>query len=326
VSKVLVTGGAGYVGSILVRRLLEEGRETVVLDNFSYGRDALSEVERHPKLDLVEGDICDIKDVSRALRGVSRVVALAAIVGDPAAALDEEATYSVNYEATKVLVELCNRAGVERLVFASSCSVYGAHPELVLNEGSRLNPQSLYAITRIMSEDTIRARSEKRTCPVILRLASLYGWSHRPRFDLAVNMMSAKAATAGEFTIVGGSQWRPFLHVADAAEAFLVFTFAPAELVCGETFNVGRNEGNHTIAQVGDAVARAYPRARRDERSGGADRRDYRVSFDKLAACLPELRMSRTMDDGVREIGAMLERTGVDYREDRYYNVEYLFK
>ena len=323
---MLVTGGAGYLGSILVRKLLERGHETVVLDDFTYGRDSLADVEGHPKLTVVEGDVCNIKDVSRALRRADRVIALAAIVGDPAAALDEEMTYVVNYESTKVLVELCNRSHVRRLVFASSCSVYGAHPELVLNEGSRLNPQSLYAVTRIMSEDVIRSRADKATCPVILRLATLFGWSYRPRFDLAVNILSAKAAKTGEFHIFNGAQWRPFLHVADAAEAFLAVTLAAPELVAGEVFNVGTNAGNCTIAQLGDVVTRVHPKARRVDRTEAMDPRDYLVSFDKLAACFPDLRMSTTVEQGVREVSKAVVESGVDYRDGKYYNVEYLFK
>lgn len=325
-SAVLVTGGAGYLGSILVRRLLDADRDVVVLDDFTYGSQALDAIVDHERLAIVEGDICNIKDVSRALEGCSRVVALAAIVGDPAAALDEQMTLNVNYESTKVLVELCNRSKVERLVFASSCSVYGAHPNLLLNEGSKLNPQSLYAETRIMSEEVIARRADDAISPVVLRLASLFGWSHRPRFDLGINIMTAKAVREGEYSIFNGSQWRPFLHVADAAAVFDAVTFAPDEVVGRETFNVGTDQGNVTIGQVGDMLRSIYPKARRIDREEVTDPRDYRVSFDKLQACFPELSIGTTIEQGIREIGEALSGSDVDHREDRYYNVEYLYR
>ena len=323
---VLVTGGAGYVGSRLVRQLIEAGHDTVVLDNFTYGREGLDGVRDHPRLRLVEGDICDLRDLSLALRGVTRVIALAAIVGDPACALDEGMTRDVNYESTKVLVELCNRAKVERLVFASSCSVYGAHDDLVLNEGSRLHPQSLYAVTRIMSEEVIRARSDRATSPVILRLASLYGWSYRPRFDLAVNILTAKAKLDRRFEIHDARLWRPFLHVADAAAAFMAFATAPDAGVGGETFNVGLDAGNMTIGQLGEHVSKRFPEAERVDRETSADPRNYRVSFDKLHATIPDIALARTVGEGIDELAREVDRPGFDYRDDRHYNVKYLYR
>lgn len=325
-ARVLVTGGAGYLGSLLVGRLLDAGVEVRTLDNYSYGSEALEPHAGRPGLELVEGDICHLGQLWSALDGVTHVIALAAIVGDPAAAVDEQATLNVNYESTKVLVELCNRAAVERLVFASSCSVYGAHPDLVLNEGSKLNPLSLYARTRIMSEDVIRLRADRSVSPVIVRLASLFGWSHRPRFDLAVNIMAAKARAEGAFHVHGGSQWRPFLHVADAAEAFLQVALADDAAVGGEIFNVGRDELNVRISDLADVIAAECPEAERVDHAEMEDRRDYRVSFAKLGACLPELELRRELADGIREIVREIGAGTVDHQDDRHYNVEYLYR
>ena len=258
---ILVTGGAGYIGSHLTRKLLGEGHRVRVLDNFTFGKRGLEELAGHPRLELVEGDISNIRDVTASVKDAGAVIALAAIVGDPACGLNAEETLNLNYESTKVLVEACDFYGVDRLVFASSCSVYGASDEGLLTETSSLNPVSLYARTRIMSEDVILDRCGRVT-PVILRLATVFGLSPRMRFDLVVNTLTVRAVTDGRFQIFGGDQWRPFVHCQDAAEAFLRAATAPKERVDREVFNVGTEGMNYTIAEVGGVVAEEVERRR----------------------------------------------------------------
>ncbi len=278
---VLVTGGAGYIGSLLVRKLLENGYTVRVLDNFTFGAEALRPLLEHPRLDVVQGDIASIRDVSASVKDVGTVVALAAIVGDPACGLNPEETLALNYESTKVLVEACNFYGVGRLVFASSCSVYGASDHNVLTETSKLNPVSLYARTRILSENVIFDRCGD-VVPVVLRIATVFGLSPRMRYDLVVNSLTARAIIDGKIQIFGGSQQRPFIHCQDAAEAFRMMVGAPADKVRGEVFNVGGNGLNYTILEAGQLVADVVGGVEIEMVGDVEDPRNYRVSCDKI--------------------------------------------
>jgi nucleoside-diphosphate-sugar epimerase len=247
---------AGFIGSHLTRMLLDRSYNVRVLDNFTYGYAGLSAIRNHPRLEIVTGDICNLRDVSRAMRDVDGVIGLAAIVGDPACNLDPEETINLNYAATKILAECADFYRVQRLVFASSCSVYGASlkEDDLLNERSRLNPVSLYARTRVLSENIIFDRCGD-TEPVVLRLATVFGLSPRMRFDLVVNTLTARAVVDRTIAIFGGRQWRPNVHCRDAARAFLTALEAPGDKVAGEVFNVGGDENNHRISEIGDIVA-----------------------------------------------------------------------
>ncbi|MDQ6604335.1 MAG: NAD-dependent epimerase/dehydratase family protein, partial [Chloroflexota bacterium] len=233
---VLVTGAAGYIGSILVRRLLELGYRVRVLDRLMYGDDAIRDILCHPRLEMVVADFRDRAVVARAVENVGAIVHLGAIVGDPACAIDENLTTSTNLEATRMIADVARQAGIRRMIFASSCSVYGASDE-ALDETSALNPVSLYASTKIAAERALLAMAGADFAPVIMRFATAYGHSYRPRYDLAVNVMTAKAVMEGRITIHGGEQWRPFVHVDDIARALVLALEAPIGAVAGETFN-----------------------------------------------------------------------------------------
>ena len=321
--KILVTGGAGYVGSHLVRKLLKGGYKVNVLDNLTYGREGIDEIVDHPNLDLIEGDICNIKDIVRAMQGASRVIALAAIVGDPACELNRDDTISTNYQSTKILVEVAKYYKVERIVFASSCSVYGANSNLTLNEGSQLQPLSLYAETRIMSEQVLLEGCGDVT-PVILRLATVFGLSRRMRYDLVINILSAKATREKRIQIYGGSQWRPFVHVKDVADAFIIASEAPKAAVDREIINVGANHLNFRISELGRIVKREVPGTKVETKRELEDLRDYKVGFDKIKAVLG-FKPKQKVEHGVREISKFLAGSDVDYRDDIYYNVKYLY-
>ena len=320
---VLVTGGAGYVGSHVVRKLLAQGRRVRVLDSFMYGSHGLAAVRRHPNLELLEGDIRHMDTLTRAVKGVDRVIALAAIVGDQACDLDPDETGTINLEATKLLAEVCQRAKVRRVVFASSCSVYGANSNLTLNEGSWLNPVSLYARTRIRSEAELLRRSGDLSV-AILRLATVFGLSARMRLDLVVNTFTAHAYFNRQVRVFGGAQWRPNLHCQDAADAFIAAADAPDEAVRGEIFNVGDNGANHTIREVADIVGRVVPDVKVEIIEASPDQRDYRVSFDKIRHVLG-FRTRFTVEDGVREMALSLAAGEIkDPDHDRYSNLRSL--
>lgn len=302
---VLVTGGGGYIGSHLTRKLLEQGRRVRILDNFTFGERGLRDLVEHPRLEVVKGDIANIRDVTASVKDAGSVVALAAIVGDPACGLNAEETLNLNYESTKVLVEACDFYGVDRLVFASSCSVYGASDEGLLTEASSLNPVSLYARTRIMSEDVILDRCGHVT-PVILRLATVFGLSPRMRFDLVVNTLTVRAVVDGRFQIFGGDQWRPFVHCQDAAEAFLRAATAPKERVDRQVFNVGTESMNYTIAEVGRIVAEEVGGIEVQHVDAVEDPRNYRVAFGKIREAL-DFEPQYDLRSGIREMAEAIE-------------------
>jgi nucleoside-diphosphate-sugar epimerase len=319
---VLVTGGAGYIGSHLVRMLLERGYRVRVLETFLYGNSGLRGLA-HPKLEVQYGDICNVRDMMRAAGGARAVVALAALVGDGACELDREETTSINIESTKILGHVVrHHPDLERVVFASSCSVYGATEGLILNEGSRLNPVSFYARSRIVSESILRRELDGRSM-VMLRLGTVFGASPRPRFDLMINTMTCHAMKSGVITVTGGEAWRPHVHVRDVARAFQIAAEAPSELVTGEIFNVGSNENNHTIHATAELVAARLGGTRIETGGRVDDLRSYRVSFDKIRHVLG-FEPQHTIENGVDEVKALVEKQRLDWTDPRYSNLAWL--
>jgi nucleoside-diphosphate-sugar epimerase len=320
---VLVVGGAGYIGSVLVRKLLNRGWRVRVLDRLLYGEEALSELYGRPGFELIQGDFRNVEAVVRAVRGMGAIVHLGAVVGDPACALDEEFTFEVNLAATRMIAEAGKGYGIRRFIFASSCSVYGASEEL-LDERSKLAPLSLYARTKIESERLLLSIASEGFSPVLLRFATVCGMSHRPRFDLVVNLLAAQAAFDEPITIFGGDQWRPFVHVDDVAEAISRCLEAPLELVGGEVFNVGSAMGNLRLVELGEVVREVVPAVEVSVQRSAEDTRNYRVSFDKVRRVLG-FEAQRTVQDAVEEIVEAVGRGEIsNYRRPEYSNVKWL--
>jgi nucleoside-diphosphate-sugar epimerase len=318
--KVLVTGGAGYVGAHLTRRLLEEGATVRVLDGLLYGKQGLEGLTGHPRLEVLIGDVCDTGRLGLAVRGVDAVVALAALVGDAACDLRPDHAMRVNYESTRQLLAACRAAGVRRLVFASSCSVYGANGSLLLTEQSEVSPVSLYARTRVLSEELLLAEPGLEV--FVLRLATVCGASPRMRFDLMVNTMTATAFVRRTIRVSGAGQWRPHLHVRDAAEAFVAAVEAPGGTA--GLYNVGCEEQNFTIGEVARKVAGHLPGVAVEERAGEGDGRSYRVSFERIRSVLG-FRPKRTVDDAIDEVAELLATGAVaDFTDERFHNARWL--
>ena len=316
---VAVTGGAGYLGSHLVRALLERGHRVRVLDPLLFGN-GLLDLAEHPRLELVVGDARDLVELIRVCRGADAVLHLAAVVGDAACRVDPEVTWSVNVEATRLVLDVCERYDIPRMVLASTCSVYGASDHLLLNEGSLRRPVSLYAETRIAAEELCFGARTDGIAVTGLRLATLYGLSPRMRFDLVVNIMAARAVRDGRVPIYGGEQWRPLVHAADAADAFVAVLDAPTEIVAGQIFNVGSDDQNFRIGDLGRRVASSLG-ARVEQRAPAPDDlRNYRVSFEKIAHHLG-FRARRTVEDACDEVATLLRREpSLDVGADRFHN------
>ena len=323
VSRVLVIGGAGYIGSALLPKLLAKGYHVRLLDLLIYGTEPIGEVIDHPNLEIMQSDFRQVDKVVEAMRNVDAVIHLGAIVGDPACALDEELTIEVNLMATRMIAEVAKGSNVSRFIFASTCSVYGANPA-TLDERSALHPVSIYARSKIASERVLTSMAGSGFGPTSLRFGTIYGLSGRTRFDLVINLLTAKALVEGRITIFGGDQWRPFVHVDDAAEAALKTLEAPLSLVGNQIFNVGSDEQNCTIRQAGEIIARMVPGAELVSEGSDTDPRDYKVSFGKLVKTLG-FAPRWTIEQGVKQVIDAIEAGHVkDYRDAKHSNVKFL--
>ena len=284
-SKVLVSGGAGYIGSVLVRILLEKGYNVRVLDRLSFGGDAIVDLLDHPNFEFIKGDVRNEADVRKALEGIEAVAHLAAIVGDPACAVDPELTRDVNLGGTKLMYNIANEMGVKRFVFASTCSNYGkmSDPDSFLTEESELSPVSLYAETKVEIEKFLLGQpKENVTVPTCLRFSTVYGLSSRLRFDLTVNEFTKELALGRELVVFGEQFWRPYCHVRDLSRSVLAVFEAPQEKVAFEVFNVGDTSENYQKGMIVKEILKVIPEGKVSYVKKDEDPRDYRVAFEKI--------------------------------------------
>ncbi|HEY2882260.1 MAG TPA: SDR family oxidoreductase [Pirellulales bacterium] len=288
-----------------------------------YDTDPIDQVLNHPNLEVVQGDFRHVGKIVEVMQGINSVVHLGAIVGDPACELDRELTTEVNLSATRMVAEVAKLFGVQRFVFASTCSVYGACDEL-LDERSHTKPVSHYGNTKLAAERVLRQMGDEKFAPTILRFATIYGLSGRTRFDLVVNLLTAKAKIDGKITVNGGNQWRPFVHVDDAALSIARVLESPRELVGNETFNVGSDSQNYTIKQIGELVHQHVPGAELLIDENDTDRRNYRVSFAKIQNLLA-FEPQWTVEQGMQQVLESIARGDIlDYREAKYSNVKFM--
>ncbi len=321
---VLVTGGAGYIGSVLVRLLLDADYEVRVLDNMRVGGESLLPLLGHERLRIVRGDVRHEPVVSRLLDGVGSVVHLAAIVGDPACKREPELAREINLLASERLFELADVAGVKRFVFASTCSNYGkmADPSAIMDETSELRPVSLYAETKVAVERYLMERGMATGCkPTALRFATVYGTSPRMRFDLTVNEFTRDLVMDHELVIFGEQFWRPYCHVTDLARSVVAVLGAELEKVALEVFNVGDSGENYRKQDVVDAILAQVPDGRVRYVHSAEDPRDYRVSFDKIRQVLG-FEVTKRLPDGIAEVKHAIELGLVsEPYSQRYANV-----
>lgn len=325
VKSVLLVGGGGYIGSALIPKLVEKGIKVRLLDRMIYGTSAIESFLQNGQVELMREDFRQIDHVVRAVQGMDAVVHLGALVGDPACDLDENLTIEINLMATRMIAEVAKGSGVSRFVFASTCSVYGASDEL-LDENSQLNPVSLYARTKIACERFLFRMSSDTFGATCLRFGTIYGFSGRTRFDLVINLLTAKACREKKITLFGGDQWRPFLHVDDAALSVLKTLEAPLDAVRDQIFNVGSNAQNYTLEQAGRLIAEQVEGSEVVEMGTSEDRRNYRVDFSKIQRVL-NFEPQWSLAQGIAQVKeAVMSGQVEDYQSPQYSNVKSLME
>ena len=321
--KILVTGGAGYLGAILVRKLLERHYYVRVLDQLIFGKESIQDLFSHKNFDLVVGTIEDEYIVNKSLQDIDAVIHLACVSNDPCCELDPELTYKVNYLSTERLLKLSKQSGVKRFIFASSASVYGASADTLVTENSSTTPVSLYARTKLNCEEFIIKESTSDFSTCCLRKATLYGYSPRMRFDLVVNIMTAMAVKEGKIVVNGGDQWRPLLHVNDAADAYIACLEAPESKINGQIFNVGSE--NFKIKDVANTIKTVFPNINILE-SFTVDKRSYKLSFDKIKEVI-NFEPKNKVKEGVLDIKEAFDKNLINnYMDLNYYNIKRVMK
>ena len=323
---VLVTGGGGYVGAVLVPKLLAKGYRVRVIDLFLFGTDVLP---RDPSLELVKADIRDQKALGKAAAGVDAVIHLACISNDPSFELNPGLSRSINYDCFEPLVSISRRAGARRFIYASTSSVYGISDAPDVTEDHPLVPLTLYNKYKGMCEPLLKKHTDASFTGVIFRPATVCGHSPRQRLDLSVNILTNHAVNAGKITVFGGSQLRPNLHIQDYCDAVQLFLTVPADKVQNETFNVGYQ--NLSLMEIAELVRRVVGEEMPDRRKVDIvttptdDIRSYHINSDKIKRVLGYA-PRHTIEDAVRELcrSFLANKIPNSMEDDRYYNVRLL--
>jgi len=325
---ILVTGGAGYIGTHVVEHLIEKNYRVRIFDSFMFGTEPMKDLITHKGVEVIRGDIGELSKLIPAFEGVDHVVHLAGLVGDPACSVNRDLTIKNNIMTANTVKELAKHNKVKKFIFASSCSVYGSSEERV-DEESALNPVSLYAQTKIDSENEILNDMSEDLHPVVLRFATVFGHSRRPRFDLVTNFFTAQAYNDSLITVKGSSQWRPFVYVGDLARAIVTVIEAPLSKVERQIFNVGDDDLNLTIGDLAKLVKKIVKNDKNGKEviitidDGSTDKRNYFVSFDKIKKVL-DFRAETSLEEGIKEMHQVFVNNLYkgSYKDKMYSNVE----
>jgi nucleoside-diphosphate-sugar epimerase len=327
IKKVLVTGGGGYVGAILVPQLVNAGYEVNVLDLFLFGEEVLSSVAGHENLNIFKGDIRDADFVAESVEGCDAVIHLACISNDPSFELDPELGKSINFDAFEPLVKASKDAGVSRFIYASSSSVYGVSETPNVTEENELKPITDYSRFKADGEQILAEYTTDDFVTVIVRPATVCGYSPRQRLDLIVNILTMHAVVNGKITVFGGDQVRPNLHVQDIVDFYQLMLEAPAEIINGQIYNVGFE--NHTVTKLAEMVKRVVMEEMPSRETveivttPSDDNRSYQISSEKIVQDL-DFKPRFSIEDAVREmVKAFNSGRLPDPMEDiRYSNIK----
>ncbi|MFI5009489.1 MAG: NAD-dependent epimerase/dehydratase family protein [Solirubrobacterales bacterium] len=321
--RVLVTGHHGYIGSVLVPLLADAGHEVVGLDTYLYEGCDFGE-DRAPAVPVIRRDVREVS--ARDLEGFDAVMHLAALSNDPVGDLNPDCTYAINHRASVSLAKAAKQAGVQRYLFSSSCSLYGAAGEDWIEETAAFNPVTPYGESKVLAEREIGELADDSFSPTFLRNATAHGLSPRHRGDLVVNNLTAFAFATGEVLMQSdGTPWRPLVHIEDISRAFLGLLQAPREKVHGEAFNIGGDEENYQIREIARIVEEVVPGSRIAFAQGaGPDKRSYRVSFAKLQRAFPELSPRWTVRSSAEDMLTAYRENGLsiaDFKGSRFMRI-----
>ena len=311
--KILMTGIDGYIGCVLGPRLIAAGHDVAGLDT-GYYRDGWLYTSQ-PKFPVLATTICkDLRHiVTDDLAGYDAVIHLAELSNDPLGENNPEVTHEINHRGSVELAKAAKSAGVPRFVYTSSCSVYGVAETDIVDETSKVNPQTAYANCKVLVEKDVAELADDTFTPVFLRNATAYGPSPRMRFDIVLNNLSGLAQTTGKIAMISdGSPWRPLVHVEDICRAVQCAVEAPSDAVHNEVFNVGCDEENYQVRQIAEFVADAFPGCELTFGPSGGDNRSYRVDFAKITAGLPGFSCKRRADEGAHELHDLFQRIDMD--------------
>jgi nucleoside-diphosphate-sugar epimerase len=333
--RILVTGHLGYIGAVMVPMLLERGYEVVGLDSDLYVGSTFGSFES--SVPAIQKDIRDVE--ASDLDGIDAICHLAGLSNDPLGNLNPDLTYAINHQASVRLAMLAKDAGIQRFIFSSSCSNYGAAGNDWLTEESPFNPVTPYGTSKVMVERDLAQMADSSFSPTFLRNSTAFGVSPRIRFDLVLNNLVAWAFTTGKVLLKSdGTPWRPIVHIGDIARAFIAVLEAPLDLVHNEAFNVGRNEDNYQIRELAQIAADTVPGSRvefardadeevRKKFDVGKDPRNYRVDCSKIQRVLPDFQPQWDARKGAQQLYEAYRRIGVtleDFEGPRYQRIAYI--
>ena len=319
---ILVTGGAGYVGSVLTRKLVEQDFHVKIIDSLAYGSDGISKYLSNGSIEFLNSDIREIDKIKDFFTSVDCVIHLAAIVGEPLCQKIPLAAKQINEFATKNLVSLTKRMGVERFIFASTCSVYGSS-DAIVNENSAVRPLSLYSECKVNSEKFLISAKNELFEACVLRFATAHGLSPRMRFDLLLQEFFLDALINKKISIFGEDFWRPLIHVEDIADACICAVNATSDLISGEIFNVGSDSENYTKNQLAEIIQEFIQDTEIETLKSKTDPRNYKVSFEKIKKSL-NFETKKSVRDSIGEILKEVKSGNLNPRDSEFTNMSKL--
>ena len=319
--KILVIGGGGYVGTVLVNKLLSIGYEVTVYDLFIYG----NFLKKNSNLKIISGDVRDIAKLKKSLKGIEIIIHLACISNDPSFELNPLLAKSINFDCFEPLVDIAIEHGISRFIYASSSSVYGIKKEKDVNESCSLEPLTDYSKFKVKCEEILLSKIQKNFHPIILRPSTVNGYSPRQRLDVVVNIMTNLAYHNHKITVFGVNQLRPNIYIEDMIRANLCVLEAPLNLVSGETFNVG--DENLTVSEIAHSVKKLFKENIIIEKSYSEDNRSYHVSSSKIKKQL-NFNLNYSVTDGIKSLISAFSSKKIKntMSDDNYYNLKVISK